>query len=1021
MRHLWVEVLFVLLAASAAQAQTPLGTAFTYQGQLKQAGAPYNVPANFEFRLWDAVAGGTQIGLAVVANGVPVTNGLFTVTLDFGAGAFAGDARWLEIQVNGTPLAPRQALTATPYALYALNGPGVGGWGLTGNAGTDPAVNFLGTTDNQPLIVKVNNQRVLRLEPTASTANVIAGSSANLVGIGFIGAAIGGGGAGGVGNPNEVQGNYGVVAGGKGNVAGGRGSVAGTTYSTVGGGAANRAEWYLSTISGGANNLIAAETSGAAAVIGGGAANQATQSYATIAGGQSNIANGGYGTIGGGLSNQVQQNYGVVGGGVQNIAAGVYSAVGGGLTNTASGSFATVPGGDFNAATAAWAFAAGRRAKANDAGSFVWADSTDADFATTEVKQFLIRAAGNVGINTNEPTSPLTVNGQIESRAVIWSTAGGFKFPDGNTLATIVAGGDLTGNYPNPTIANNAVTSAKIAEWTIVADDIAAATITRAEIAAATITATEIAANTITNVEIKNNTIVPADIDPAATVAGQALMSNGPAVPVVWGNPTPGGVAGGDLGGAYPLPTVVGLRGRAVGIAPPNGGEVLKWNAVATQWQPAADNDTTYAAGVGLTLNANQFALDAPYTDARYVNEGQLNSITSAMIADGQVTNADIADNGVTAAKIATDAVGAAEIAAGAVGSGEIADLSVALADLAANSVDSTKIVDATVALADLAANSVNSVKIVDGSVALADLAADCVDSTKIANGTVALADLAANSVDSTKIVDASVALADLAANSVNSTKIVDGAVTFSKLSDPLTIGATYWDWDLTSGEIDIDITADYPAINIENTATTYGDCLALRSSAAAGTSTWVLYAYTQNGNAGYFSKSTDDGTYALYVASPANNSEGLYVYGNTVATGTKSAAIETSQGPQAIFSVESPEVEIYASGSAQLTAGAAYVELDPLFAEAVSPDVEIRVTVTPVGGWSALYVESTSPDGFLVRSATGDLNVRFHWMACGRRLGYEDRPYVPIPAPDEDAAVREYKERARAARQAGR
>lgn len=497
------------------------------------------------------------------------------------------------------------------------------------------------------------------------------------------------------------------------------------------------------------------------------------------------------------------------------------------------------------------------------------------------------------------------------------------------------------------------------------------------------------------------------------------------------------------------------LQDRPVSTAAPASGQVLEWDGVG--WAPATDNDTTYTAGTGLTLAGTQFSLDLTYVDNRYVNEGQTaagdltgtypnpaianNAVNSAKILDGTVALADLAANAVDSTKIVDGGVALADLATGSVNSAKIVDGSVALADLAPNSVDSTKIVDgsvaladlggnavdstkivdASVALADLASGSVNSAKIVDGSVALADMAANSVDSTKIVDASVALGDLAANSVDSSKIVDGSVALADLAANSVNSAKIVDGAVTFSKLSDPLTIGSTWWDWDITSGGVDIDITSDYPAINIESTCTAYGDCLTLRSSAAAGTNTWLLYAYTQNGNSGYFSKSTDDNAYAVYIASPANNSEGLYVYGNTVATGTKSAVIETSQGPQAIFSVESPEVEIYASGSAVLSGGAAYVAFDPLFTEAVSPEVEIRVTVTPIGGWSGLYIESTSPEGFAVASAAGEPNIRFHWMACGRRLGYEVRPDITIPDPVEEEAVRQAKEAAHAAKKASR
>jgi hypothetical protein len=453
------------------------------------------------------------------------------------------------------------------------------------------------------------------------------------------------------------------------------------------------------------------------------------------------------------------------------------------------------------------------------------------------------------------------------------------------------------------------------------------------------------------------------------------------------------------------------LQGRPVSSAAPGAGQVLEWDGIG--WAPGTDNDTTYTAGTGLTLAGTQFSLDLTYADSRYVNEGQ----AAGGDLTGTYPSPTIANNAVNSAKIVDGSVALADLASNSVNSAKIVDGGVAMVDLAANSVDSAKIVDGGVALADLASNSVNSAKIVDASVALADLAGSSVDSSKIVDGSVALADLASNSVDSSKIVDGGVALADLASNAVNSAKIVDGSVAFSDLSDPLTIGSTFWDWDITSGEVDIDITSDYPAINIESTCTTYGDCLALRSSATAGTSTWVLYAYTKNGDCGYFTKSVDDNAYAVYIASPASDSEGLYVYGNTLATGTKSAAIETSQGPQAIFSVESPEVEIYASGSALLSAGAAFVAFDPLFTEAVSPNVEIRVTVTPIGGWSGLYIESTSPEGFTVASAAGDANIRFHWMACGRRAGYEARPYIAIPDPLEEEAIRQAKEAAHAAK----
>jgi hypothetical protein len=103
----------------------PLGSAFTYQGQLQQAGSPAQGTFDLKFTLFDSLDGGTAIGGTVTTNGLAVSDGLFVVTLDFGGNAFTGEARWLEISVktNGAvdyvSLVPRQPLSPSPYALHA--------------------------------------------------------------------------------------------------------------------------------------------------------------------------------------------------------------------------------------------------------------------------------------------------------------------------------------------------------------------------------------------------------------------------------------------------------------------------------------------------------------------------------------------------------------------------------------------------------------------------------------------------------------------------------------------------------------------------------------------------------------------------------------------------------------------------------------------------------------------------------------------------------------------------------------
>lgn len=284
-----------------------------------------------------------------------------------------------------------------------------GSWDLAGNAGTDPATNFLGTTDAVALELRVNNQRALRLEPNATSPNVIGGFSGNSLTAGVVGGTISGGGA--MSDPplsNRVTDDYGSIGGGGNNQAGDNAGTTGDRPSaTVGGGWNNTASGRESTVSGGQDNTA----SGNRATVGGGWNNTANGEYATIGGGSSNTTSDARATVGGGGSNVASGIGSTVGGGGGNAASGFESTVGGGGGNAAGGVHATVPGGFSNTATGAYSFAAGRRAKANHDGTFVWADSTDADFASTGNDQFLIRASGGVGIGTNSPLASLHVKG----------------------------------------------------------------------------------------------------------------------------------------------------------------------------------------------------------------------------------------------------------------------------------------------------------------------------------------------------------------------------------------------------------------------------------------------------------------------------------------------------------------------------------------------------------------------------------------------------------------------------------
>ena len=194
--------LLIALWVTTASAQTPLGTEFTYQGTLELSGSPVEGTADFQFKLFGAATGGSQIGSTQPVNNVTVVHGVFTVSLDFGANAFNGDKRWLDIAVrspsgNGSfvPLTPRQPLTAGPYALRTR---GIDGSSLDAPDGSpvdavavdnDGKVG-IGTTAPGAKVHVKGSEEGLRVEgPGAGNANLawIGFNDANGTRIGYVG------------------------------------------------------------------------------------------------------------------------------------------------------------------------------------------------------------------------------------------------------------------------------------------------------------------------------------------------------------------------------------------------------------------------------------------------------------------------------------------------------------------------------------------------------------------------------------------------------------------------------------------------------------------------------------------------------------------------------------------------------------------------------------------------------------------------------------------------------------------
>lgn len=391
--------LCVMFVVSLAGAQVP--NLIHYQGRLVDGTTLVNGPVALELSLYDANSGGNL--LYTDSSTVTVSDGLYSTYIGdhttFGSlhSALTNAQVWLQVVVNGTPLLPRERLVAVPYA-RAVYGLGIG---TNHNVVVNPSLTNMASGFGTTVSGGSNNR--------ATGAH----------------ATISGGRAGWIGDWSAES----TIGGGRDNVISNVASAA-----VISGGARNVIESFssFSVIAGGIDNLV--QSTARQAVIGGGERNRilTNADHATIAGGSYNLVSGAFASISGGEQNIIETSasaYSFIGGGQSNsivrashavVAGGQlnritstshYAVIAGGAGNQVAGAYGMVAGGYLNFATN-HAFAAGRRAKAENTGAFVWADSIDADFTSTLPNQFLVRASGGVGINTNNPRAALHVRGE---------------------------------------------------------------------------------------------------------------------------------------------------------------------------------------------------------------------------------------------------------------------------------------------------------------------------------------------------------------------------------------------------------------------------------------------------------------------------------------------------------------------------------------------------------------------------------------------------------------------------------
>ncbi|MFC1475720.1 tail fiber domain-containing protein [Candidatus Zixiibacteriota bacterium] len=415
---LYLSVMLILLGAvSTAQADVP--ARMNYQGILLDSGGiPITTAVTVTFSIYDDQSTGTLLW-AESQSITPDAQGHFNVTLGEGTllppnvalddAVFSTIQAWLQIQVESDPpMSPRARIVTSGYSFRVATVDGASGGTITssltvGNGNTNTGMNsFVSGFLNE---VSGNYSAV------CGGQNNVASGMMSVVG----------GGGGNSSYTNLAEGDRTGILAGWGNTASGSSSFIGAgdgnaaigSGSVIGGGSDNTAAGNASAIGGGINNSAAG-----LGAIGGGDNNTILGAHGSIAGGFGNYISSDYSCIGGGFRDTASGYTATVGGGSKNAARGAGSTIGGGQENDASGMFSTIPGGCYNSSTGECSFAAGRKAKALDRGTFVWADDVDFDFPSVKSREFAARC-------TNGARFVTAVDGSGNPTAGVQVAAGG--------------------------------------------------------------------------------------------------------------------------------------------------------------------------------------------------------------------------------------------------------------------------------------------------------------------------------------------------------------------------------------------------------------------------------------------------------------------------------------------------------------------------------------------------------------------------------------------------------------------
>lgn len=316
--------------------------------------------------------------------------------------------------------------------------------------------------------------------------------------------------------------------------------------------------------------------------------------------------------------------------------------------------------------------------------------------------------------------------------------------PVGSTPPIGPAGGDLTGQYPNPSIQIGVVTTPKLSDGSVTTTKILDATIETVDLSDGSVSNAKLADNAVSTSKIQIGSVTTAKLADGSVTTSKLADSAVTTAKLVDNSIVTGKIVDGSV-------TTAKLADAAVTSQKIQDGAVetpdIKDNAITTS----------------------------------KISDG---GVTTSKLADGSVVTSKLADNAVTTAKIGDGSITTLKIADGSVTTGKLADNAVITAKVSDGNITTMKLADGAVTSLKIADGGVETVDLKDAGVTTPKLADNTVTTVKISDGSVITVKLSDNAVTTAKLMDGSITTAKLSDNTVTTSKISDGSVTTAKLAD---------------------------------------------------------------------------------------------------------------------------------------------------------------------------------------------------------------------------------------------